>query len=252
MNNDQANNINAALIIIGNEILSGRTQDKNLNYIATSLVELGINLVEVRVIKDIEIDIIEAVRALSEKYNYVFTSGGIGPTHDDITTQSIAKAFNLPVIRDKKAESLLRNHYQEKDLNQARLKMADIPKGALLLNNPVSSAPGFKINNVFVMAGVPNIMQAMFNAAKEYLHGGKKTIAKSISVFVTEGDIAEDLTKIQNNYPQIEIGSYPFIKNKELGTSLVFRATDKNTLDNAINDIKKYLRKLNIEIIQEI
>lgn len=252
MNNLQSDNIKAAFIIIGNEILSGRTQDKNLNYLAKSLEKLGINLAEVRVIKDIETDIIEAVQALSAKYHYIFTSGGIGPTHDDITTQSIAKAFQVPVIRDPIAESLLRKHYQGRELNQARLKMADIPKGAILLNNPVSSAPGFKINNVFVMAGVPNIMQAMFDAAKEYLHGGKKTIAKSISVFITEGDIAADLTKIQNNYPQIEIGSYPFIKNKELGTSLVFRATDENILDNAIKDIKEYLTKLNIDIIEEI
>ena len=248
MQNPNEISVNAAFIIIGNEILSGRTQDKNLNYLAKSLNELGINLVEVRVVKDIELDIIEAVKSLSKKYNYVFTSGGIGPTHDDITTESIAKAFNVAVIRDKKAEELLRNHYDKQDLNAARLKMADIPKGAILLNNPVSSAPGFKINNVFVMAGVPNIMQAMFMASKEYLKGGKKTIAKSISIFTTEGDIAACLSKVQNNYPQVEIGSYPFIRSRTLGTSLVFRAVEEKSLDKAIIEMKKYLSNLNIPI----
>ena len=247
MQNSNQKTVNSAFIIIGNEILSGRTQDKNLNYLAKSLNDLGINLVEVRVVKDIELDIIESVKALSRKYDYVFTSGGIGPTHDDITTESIAKAFNIPVIRDKKAEKLLRDHYDKHDLNAARLKMADIPKGAVLLNNPVSSAPGFKINNVFVMAGVPNIMQAMFMASREYLVGGKKTIAKSIEIFATEGDIAAYLTKVQNNYPQIEIGSYPFIKNKTLGTSLVFRGVEESILDKAIAEMEQYLAKLNIK-----
>lgn len=244
--------ITAAFIIIGNEILNGRTQDENLNFIATELNKLHINLTEVRVVRDIEDDIINATNQLRKKYHYVFTSGGIGPTHDDITALSIAKAFKVKLICDTKARNLLENHYEKHKLNDARMKMAYIPEGSILLNNPVSSAPGFKIENVFVMAGVPKIMQSMFIASKEYLSGGKKTYSKAISAFISEGDIANYLQTIQDNYFNVEIGSYPFIKNGKLGTSLVFRSTDDILANEALNQIKIYLTKLNIAIEREI
>jgi len=243
--------VTAAFIIIGNEILSGRTKDQNLNFLATSLNEMGIGLIEVRVVRDIEQEIINAVNELRTKYNYVFTSGGIGPTHDDITAMAIAKAFNTELICDRKARKLLEEHYGSK-LNEARLKMAYIPKNSTLLNNPVSSAPGFKTGNVFVMAGVPKIMQSMFLASKEHLETGQKTHSSSISAFIAEGDIALELNKVQNQYDSVEIGSYPFIKDGKLGTSLVFRSTDKSQVRESLKQIKSYLEKIQTTIEKEV
>jgi len=241
----------AALIIIGNEILSGRTVDKNLNFLAVGLTEMGINMEEARVVKDIEGDIIKAVNELRAKCDYVFTSGGIGPTHDDITALSIAKAFGVELYRDPVAKKLLEDHYPPEKLNAARLKMADIPKGATLLNNPVSSAPGFKMENVFVMAGVPSIMQAMFEASKEHLEGGAKMLSRMISAYITEGNIAERLGDVQYKYPDVEIGSYPYIKNERLGTSLVVRSFDKTKLDQAFAEVKSILDKDGVEVEEE-
>jgi molybdenum cofactor synthesis domain-containing protein len=225
--------VTAALIIIGDEILSGRTVDLNLNFLAKELNEMGINLKEVRVIGDIEKEIIFAINELRVKFNYIFTSGGIGPTHDDITALSVAKAFNCELVANQEAIQILAYHYGKENLNKARLKMANLPLTASLLDNPVSSAPGFRIENVFVMAGVPKIFQAMFFAAKKELVSGKKVKSREISTTLTESIIAEDLTKLQEIYPQVSMGSYPF----EGGTSLVFRSINYEELDKALSEM---------------
>lgn len=221
----------AALLIIGNEILSGRTQDKNLNHLATKLNEAGIQLREARVVPDIEDEIVDAVNALRAKYTYIFTTGGIGPTHDDITTASVAKAFGVPVIRHPEAEAALRTHYPNGIVNEARLKMADVPKGATLIPNAVSTAPGFVIGNVYVMAGIPNIMQSMLAATLPLLKGGASMQSLSITTNLLEGEIAGDLTAIQDSYASVEIGSYPHFVNGERSTTLVCRSF--NRADNA-------------------
>lgn len=232
---------NACLIIIGNEILSGRTQDKNIGFIASSLNETGIILAEVRIIPDVTQTIIDTVNSCRGRFDYIFTTGGIGPTHDDITSASIAQAFNAPLIRNAEAEALLEKHYGREKLNAARLKMADIPEGARLIYNPVSAAPGFIMENVYVMAGVPSIMQAMFDNIKGELKGGANILSATISVYVTEGVIAEGLTEIQKQFPEVEIGSYPFIRGQKLGTSLVCRSADKGKLDSCYATLKNFL-----------
>jgi molybdenum cofactor synthesis domain-containing protein len=226
--------IAAAFVIIGDEILSGRTVEKNMNFLACELTKMGINLKEVRVVPDIEEEIIAAVNILRKKFDYVFTSGGIGPTHDDITSAAIAKAFGDDLIKNKEAEAILINYYGAKNVNEARLKMAFVPKRAKLLDNPVSSAPGFMIENVVVMAGVPKIMQAMFFAAVSHLRGGDKTISQEIKIDVTESVVAQDLANLQKEFPKISMGSYPFLG----GTSLVFRGVDVAILHKAVRKMK--------------
>lgn len=249
MNNNQPlmsakNNPKAALIIIGNEILSGRTKDTNLNYIAQELGRMGINFAEARVIQDIEADIIKTVNELRAKYDYVFTTGGIGPTHDDITTKSIALAFGVELYRDAVVVEKLRQYYENsnRELNEARLKMSDFPVGAEMLDNPISSAPGFKIGNVFVMAGIPNIMQAMFGAAKPFMQYGKAILSKEISAYVGESAIAKELSQIQDKYPEVEIGSYPFVRDAKYGTSIVMRSINDNKIDLAYTEIYALLK----------
>lgn len=233
----------AALLIIGNEILSGRTADKNINFIAKNLAEMGIRFLEVRVVPDDETAIISAANVLRKNYTYLFTTGGIGPTHDDITSSCIAKAFNVNLKRHHEALKMLKSHYSPPDLNEARLKMADIPEGAKLIENPVSKAPGFIIENVYVMAGVPIIMQAMFDSIKSTLKTGIPQKSKTISTNLTEGIIATELGKIQLQHKDTDIGSYPFIKNGKLGVSLVVRSTDENKINNVCEDIKNLIKK---------
>ncbi|MBU6140068.1 MAG: competence/damage-inducible protein A [Proteobacteria bacterium] len=230
--------VTAALIIIGDEILSGRTQDVNLNFLACNLSEIGINLSEVRVVPDLEKEIIDAVNAVRKKFDYVFTSGGIGPTHDDITSESIAKAFGEQVIKNQEAAEILIKHYGEKNVNEARMKMAMLPSRASLLDNPISSAPGFRIENVFVMAGIPKIFQAMFVAAKKELIGGKTKKSLEIKISLTESIIAEDFAILQKKYPQVAMGSYPF----DGGTSLIFRSTDYEALEKAKSEMEVILK----------
>ena len=248
MNNRQPT---AALLIIGNEILSGRTQDANLNYLAKMLGQIGVQLVECRVVTDTESAIIEAAQALSRQYDYVFTTGGIGPTHDDITAATIAKAFDKKLIRHPEAEARLRKHYKPEDINAARLKMADIPEGAELIDNPVSSAPGFIIENVYVMAGVPRIMQAMLDGVKSRLKGGAITLSRTISATVTEGYIAAELGAIQEAHANVEIGSYPFIRDGKLGVSLVSRSTDSNALEEVAQKLRALITKHNANILED-
>ena len=233
----------AALIIIGNEILSGRTQDKNLSYLANWLNEIGIQLSEVRVIRDEEEIIVDAVNNLRKTYNYVFTTGGIGPTHDDITSLSIARAFNVDLEINDKALSILKEYYKDSELTDARMKMTMIPKGAELVDNPISRAPGFKIENVFVMAGIPSIMQGMLEGARKYLKGGDIIKSTSVDVFTRESNVAEELAELQRNYPDIEIGSYPFSKENKFGTSLVLRSKDSRLLKKCELELLRIIDK---------
>ena len=233
----------AALIIIGNEILSGRTQDQNLSYLANWLNEIGIQLSEVRVIRDEEEVIVKTVNYLRETYSYVFTTGGIGPTHDDITSLSIAKAFNVDLEVNDKALSILKEYYKDSELTDARMKMTMIPKGAELVENPISKAPGFKMKNVFVMAGIPSIMQGMLEGARKHLKGGDIIKSTSFDVFTPESNVAEELAELQKNYPSVEIGSYPFFKEGRFGTSLVLRSKDEELLKQCKLELLKIVDK---------
>ena len=239
--------VTAALIIIGNEVLSGRTRDANLQFIAGRLVELGIRLAEVRVIADEEDAIIAAVNQCRAAHDFVFTTGGIGPTHDDITAASVARAFGVALIRDPAALALLENHYQGGKLNAARLKMADIPDGASLIHNPVSKAPGFQMENVFVLAGVPSVMEAMFDGIKDRLPGGRKVASKTITAFIPEGDLAGPLGRLQDEFPAVEMGSYPFFRSGRLGSSLVLRSADGPTLAAATERLRALIREMGAE-----
>lgn len=234
------NFVTAAFIMIGDEILSGRTEDKNLNFLAKNLTEFGISLREVRVVPDIESEIIFAINEVRKKFDYVFTSGGIGPTHDDITSLAIAKAFEDELVQNQEATEILEHHYGKENLNEARLKMAFVPRTAKLLDNPVSSAPGFRIGNVFVMAGVPKIFQAMYFAASKELIGGKKIKSREIRINLTESMVAKELENLQKIYSQVSIGSYPF----EDGTSLVFRSNDYDSLEKSVTEMIEILERI--------
>tara|TARA_Y100001970_G_scaffold294373_1_gene452209 strand:+ start:117260 stop:118027 length:768 start_codon:yes stop_codon:yes gene_type:complete len=242
------NKITAALIIIGNEILSGRTKDANLNYIASQLIRLGIDLYEVRVVRDQESQIIKAINELRESHNYVFTTGGIGPTHDDITCESVSKALGRRYILNADAHAILKDYYDgsDKELNEARLRMAYIPEGAKLIENPISKAPGFIVDNVIVMAGIPAVMQAMFQGVAPLLETGNRIFSKSLSVMAGEGDIAKSLGELQTKWKLVEIGSYPFVKNNNYGTTLVLRTSDLKTLNSAFEDLKAFISPLDV------
>jgi len=229
----------AAVLIIGNEILSGRTQDVNLNYIANELSVIGIDLNEARVVRDIESEIVKAVNELRLSHDYLFTTGGIGPTHDDITSTAIARAFDVELIQDAEITRRLEEHYKGREgkLNRARMRMAHIPKGASLIDNPISTAPGFKMENVFVMAGFPSIMRSMFDFAKLQLIGGKPLIIRTITGELSEGEIAEELFMLQDEFPEIEIGSYPHIRNEKLGVSVVAKGDDSTKLAELENKL---------------
>jgi molybdenum cofactor synthesis domain-containing protein len=243
--------VTACVIIIGNEILSGRTRDANLSYLGKAMNAVGIRIMEARVVRDEEGAIVEAVNACRVAYDYVFTTGGIGPTHDDITAASIAKAFGVELVRDACAVDLLTSHYAAADLNEARLKMAEVPEGAVLIENPVSSAPGFQIGNVFVLPGVPRILQAMVDGLAARLRSGDPVLSRTISAFTTESAIAEPLSAMQDRYPEVEIGSYPFVRSGRFGVSLVLRSTDSATLGAATAAVAAMLRALGIEPILE-
>ena len=234
----------AAIVIIGNEVLSGRVQDANINWLAKALNELGIRLNEVRVVRDIEEHIVKAVNELRPDHDYVFTTGGIGPTHDDITSESVARAFGVPLVRHPGAEALLTSRYDPAHLNEARLRMANTPEGASLIENPISAAPGFQIGNVFVMAGVPVIMQAMFGGLRHRLIGGAPVLSRVVSCYLGEGAIARELGATQGRFPDVEIGSYPYYKLGRYGTSLVFRGIEKARIDLAADEVIALRRTL--------
>jgi molybdopterin-biosynthesis enzyme MoeA-like protein len=227
--------VTAALIIIGEEILSGRTRDENISHIARYLTGIGIALQEVRVVRDIEAEIVAAVNELRARYSYVFTTGGIGPTHDDVTTDAIAAAFGVEVAIDPRAVEAMRQGYSALELTPARLRMARVPKGASLIDNAISRAPGYMIGNVIVMAGVPRIMQVMLDAVSARLRKGRPMLARSVRIDAPEGDVAPGLAELQSAHPEVQIGSYPFFENKRLGTYVVLRSTDEGKLEGAKN-----------------
>jgi molybdenum cofactor synthesis domain-containing protein len=230
----------AAVLLIGNEVLSGRTKDKNLGFIADYLTAMGIDLMEARVVSDIEDDIVAAVNALRKRYTYVFTTGGIGPTHDDITADSIAKAFGVSISHHPEASEILLKYFAEmnREPNEARMRMARVPLGATLILNAVSKAPGFKIENVHVMAGVPKIMQAMMDSIAPTLTKGVPVISRTIAFQGGEGDIAAPLKAAQEKYPNVSIGSYPFESPQGFATNLVLRARDVEVLEEATEAVK--------------
>jgi molybdenum cofactor synthesis domain-containing protein len=236
--------VTAAFIIIGDEILSGRTKDANLGFIADELVEAGIRLKEVRVISDDEDEIVEAITALRGRYDYVFTSGGIGPTHDDITCDSVAKAFDVGVSHHPDAVKRMRAHAGDVgvDLNEARMRMARTPEGASLILNPVSAAPGFTVENVHVMAGVPRIFQAMVKELLPTLKSGAKVHSVAVSSNLGEGRVATGLGEIQARYPDVTIGSYPYFRAGSYGTTLVLRGTDVERLKPAAEEVRQLIR----------
>jgi molybdenum cofactor synthesis domain-containing protein len=232
--------VTAALCVIGDEILSGRTKDKNIGYIADHLTAIGIQLKEVRIVPDEEAEIVAAVNALRTRYTYLFTTGGIGPTHDDITADSIAKAFGVGIDVDERALAPMKSYFERRgvELTPARLRMARIPFGAELVENSVSIAPGFMLGNVIVMAGVPNIMHVMLDAATKYLKTGKKMLSSALDMHRPEGEIADVFAELQKRYPDVPMGSYPFMRDGRPGTQLVLRSTDPARLAEAETELK--------------
>ena len=244
MSNQTKPNPTATIIVIGDEILSGRTKDKNIGWLAEQLGAMGISLCEARVIPDIKQVIIDTVLELSDKYDLVFTSGGIGPTHDDITTDAIATAFGKQVIRHPEAEAVLTKHYANTDLefNAARQKMADIPASATLIDNPLSAAPGFIIENVHVLPGVPSILQAMFEGLKERLPGGVVMTRITVQCATGEGTIATILADVEGRHAGIGIGSYPWFKPGQFGTAVVVSGLDQNVAETAASEVADAVR----------
>lgn len=242
----QSETITAAVIIIGNEILSGKTQDLNVQFIAQELGNIGIRLKEVRVIPDIENDIIDAVNYLRKKYNYVFTTGGIGPTHDDITAKTISKAFNQDYVLHNEALEIMKEHVESINqvITDGHIRMAYMPKEAISLLNRETGAPGFKVENVFVMAGVPSIMRSMFEEVKKHLKHGNPIISKSIEVEISENSIAQEFSDLQDKYNTIEMGSYPFKGELSWGTSLVLRGDDEELIDVAMEELLEIINKV--------
>jgi molybdenum cofactor synthesis domain-containing protein len=241
---NESSDVTAGVIIIGNEILSGRTQDTNLAYMGKQLDALGIRIVESRVIPDIEQTIIDTINHFRETYTYVFTTGGIGPTHDDITSAAVAKTFKVDLEKNGEAVRLLEKYYEPGGINEARMKMANIPVGAKLIDNPLSGAPGFQMENVFVMAGVPAIMRLMFDGITDRLIGGDPIITFNVATNIGEGVLADGLSKLQDEYPDINIGSYPYFKQRKLGVNLIMRSTNVNRLE----DLKEKLTAMIIQL----
>jgi molybdenum cofactor synthesis domain-containing protein len=239
--------------LIGNEILSGRTQDANLNYLARQLAMLGIRLKEARVVADEEAAIVEGLNALRTRYTYVFTTGGIGPTHDDITAECISKAFGRRHVLHPEAHRILAAYYAEtgREFNAARLRMAHMPEGAALIENKTSRAPGFRVENVYVMAGIPAVMRAMFEAIVPMLETGPAVRARAMATFLAEGDIAKGLSALQARFGGLEIGSYPFVRDGRIGTTLVLRGTDGAMIDSAATELAALIRSLGAEPIEE-
>ena len=245
----QKTKFNAAILIIGNEILSGRTQDTNTGTIALWLNSIGVKVNEVRVIPDIESTIIDTVNILRKTSNYVFTTGGIGPTHDDITAESISKAFNLAYEIHKKAFKILETYYKVGEFNEGRQKMVWMPSEANLILNPTSGAPGFNIENVFCLPGVPSILKSMLGGLKNKIVGGDPILSHTISLKTVESEIANPLTNVQENNMDVEIGSYPFFQAGKLGVSIVIRSEDQLKIDKCSSEILKFVNQKKIEVV---
>ena len=241
--------LNAAIIIIGNEILSGRTQDVNVASISNWLNELGVKLEEVRVIPDKENTIVKTVNELRKKFRYIFTTGGIGPTHDDITSKSISKAFKVKYCYHPEAFNILEKYYEKGKFNIGRRKMAKTPKNATLIYNPSSAAPGFFIKNVYCLPGVPSILKSMLGGLNNKIIGGNKIESKTLSLRTVESEISVPLEKVQNKYKNLDIGSYPFFKQGKIGVSLVIRSNKLKLIQKCMIDIMKFVKKKKIKII---
>ena len=241
--------VNAAIIIIGNEILSGRTQDTNTASIALWLNTLGVKVQEVRVIPDIEGVIVQTIIEVRKKNTYVFTTGGIGPTHDDITAVAISKAFRLKYQINKEAFKILESYYKPGEFNEGRQKMAWTPANAKLILNPTSGAPGFIVENVFCLPGVPSILKSMLGGLKNKISGGKPIISHTINLRTVESEIAKSLTLVQDNNKDVEIGSYPFFKANKLGVAVVIRSVDQSKIDICNSQILDFANQKNIRVI---
>ena len=241
--------VNAAILIIGNEILSGRTQDTNTSTLATWLNSIGVKINEVRIIQDIEKIIVDTLNVLRKENNYVFTTGGIGPTHDDITASSVSKAFNLKYEIHKEAFKILEEYYQPGEFNEGRQKMVWMPKNAELILNPTSGAPGFSVENVFCLPGVPSILKSMLGGLKNRIVGGEPILSYTISLKTVESEIANSLTNVQNNNKDVEIGSYPFFQAGKLGVSIVIRSEDQLKIDKCSSEILEFVNQKKIEVV---
>ncbi|MDC3125942.1 competence/damage-inducible protein A [Candidatus Pelagibacter sp.] len=241
--------VNAAILIIGNEILSGRTQDTNTLTLATWLNTIGVRVEEVRVIPDSEKIIIETLNFLRSNYDYVFTSGGIGPTHDDITAESVSKAFGIKYEINREAFKILEAYYKPGEFNDGRQKMVWMPENADLILNPTSGAPGFKVENVFCLPGVPSILKSMLGGLTNSIVGGEPIKSHTISLRTVESEIANSLTKVQNENLDVEIGSYPFFHAGKLGVSIVVRSEDQSKIDSCNSQILKFVNEKNIEVV---
>jgi len=241
--------VNAAILIIGNEILSGRTQDTNTSTIALWLNSIGVKVVEVRVIPDIEKTIIDTLNQLRKVNDYVFTTGGIGPTHDDITAKSISKAFSIDYEIHKEAFKILEAYYKPGEFNEGRQKMVWMPRDAKLILNPTSGAPGFNVKNVFCLPGVPSILKSMLGGLKNEIVGGLPILSHTISLRTVESEIAESLTNVQNKNKDVEIGSYPFFQAGKLGVSIVLRSENQSKIDVCNSQIIDFVNEKKIEIV---
>jgi molybdenum cofactor synthesis domain-containing protein len=241
--------VNAAILIIGNEILSGRTKDTNTSTLATWLNTIGVKVEEVRVIPDIEKTIVDTLNFLRANYNYVFTSGGIGPTHDDITAESVSKAFGIKYEIHKEAFKILEAYYKPGEFNDGRQKMVWMPENANLILNPTSGAPGFNVDNVFCLPGVPSILKSMLGGLTNSIVGGEPILSLTISLRTVESEIANSLTKVQDDNKDVEIGSYPFFQAGKLGVSIVIRSEDQSKIDICNSQILKFVNEKKIEVV---
>ena len=241
--------VNAAILIIGNEILSGRTQDTNTSTLATWLNSIGVKVKEVRVIPDIEKTIVDTLNVLRKENDYVFTTGGIGPTHDDITAESVSKAFGLKYEIHKEGYKILESYYKPGEFNEGRQKMIWMPENAELILNPTSGAPGFSVENVFCLPGVPSIMKSMLGGITNKIVGGEPILSKTISLKTVESEIANSLTKVQDDNKDVEIGSYPFFHAGKLGVSIVLRSEKQSKIDECNLQILKFVNEKNIEVV---
>ena len=248
--NNKAVKVNAAIAIIGNEILSGRTQDVNISTISKWLNTLGVKVLEVRVLPDTEERIVETINELRRNFDYVFTTGGIGPTHDDITSESISKAFGLKYEIHEEAFKILEKYYKTSEFNEGRQRMARMPSKAKLILNPASGAPGFIVENVFCLPGVPTILQSMLGGLKNNIIGGKPILSHTINVCTVESEIAKALSEVQKKNMDVEIGSYPFFKAGKLGVSIVLRSEEQSKIDNCNSQILKFISEKNIQQIK--
>ena len=241
--------VNAAILIIGNEILSGRTQDTNTSTLANWLNSIGVKVNEVRIIPDVEKTIIDTINILRKENNYVFTTGGIGPTHDDITASSVSKAFGLKYEIHKEAFKILEKYYKPGEFNEGRQKMVWMPENAKLILNPTSGAPGFSVDNVFCLPGVPSILKSMLGSLKNEIVGGEPILSHTISLRTVESEIAKSLTEVQDQNKDVEIGSYPFFHAGKLGVSIVLRSENQSKIDTCNSQILEFIKEKKIEIV---